>query len=126
MQSYNKIIKSLVLMTLPALFLFLDGFRAEAATVYTYTYTGGPLTQIVGSDVQASADYLGHSIALSFNLPFTLPPNLVAGKGWIITIAVDFDVVPEDLVNPVKVIVIDGNGKKHQKTADLKGVLSFE
>jgi hypothetical protein len=52
--------------------------------------------------------------------------RVFVGKGWIITVAVEFDVTPEDLLNPVNVIVIDGNGKKHQKMADLKGVLTVD
>jgi hypothetical protein len=52
--------------------------------------------------------------------------KVLVGKGWVITLAFDFDVSPEDLLNPVGVVVIDGDGKKHQKKADLKGVLKID
>lgn len=52
--------------------------------------------------------------------------KVLVGKGWVITLAFDFDVSPEDLSNPVSVIVIDGDGKKHQKKADLKGILNID
>jgi hypothetical protein len=50
--------------------------------------------------------------------------QVLVGKQWVITLAFDFDVSPEDLLNPLTAIIIDGNGNKHQKKADLKGVLT--
>ncbi len=44
------------------------------------------------------------------------------GKEWVITLAYDFDVSPGDLLAPVTVIAISGDGKKHQKKVDLSGV----
>jgi hypothetical protein len=52
--------------------------------------------------------------------------KVLVGRGWVITLAFDFDVLPEDLRNPVEVIVIDGDGHKHQKKADLKGILNTD
>ena len=52
--------------------------------------------------------------------------RVFVGKGWLITVAVEFDVTPDDLLKSVNVIVIDGNGKKHKKMADLKGVLTVD
>jgi len=42
-------------------------------------------------------------------------------------IALDFafDVSPDDLQAPVEVILIDGDGNKHQHTVDLKGILDI-
>ena len=36
-----------------------------------------------------------------------------------------FDVSPEALKQPVEVILIDGDGKKHKREADLAGVLDI-
>jgi hypothetical protein len=33
-----------------------------------------------------------------------------------------FDVSPQDLQSPVEVILIDGDGKRHEHQADLAGV----
>jgi len=52
--------------------------------------------------------------------------QVMVGKQWVITLAFDFDVLPEDLQNPITAIIIDGDGNKHQKTADLKGVLTID
>ena len=60
--------------------LLFATLKAQAVSVYTYTYTGSPLTQIIGSDVSASSVYLGRSVSISFTLPFFLPPNLVAAN----------------------------------------------
>jgi hypothetical protein len=39
-------------------------------------------------------------------------------------LAFDFDVSPKYLLNPVTVITVDGDdGRKHQKKADLAGIL---
>jgi hypothetical protein len=55
----------------------LVAVTAGATTVYTYT--GSPLTQIVGTGVQDSTQYIGQNVSLSFSLPFNLvlPANLV-------------------------------------------------
>jgi hypothetical protein len=37
-----------------------------------------------------------------------------------------FDLVPEDLQNPVEVILIDGDGNRHLKVADLGGILNVD
>jgi len=52
--------------------------------------------------------------------------KVLVGRGWVITLAFDFDVSPEDLRNPVGVIVIAGDGHKHEKKADLKGILNTD
>ena len=52
--------------------------------------------------------------------------KVLVGRGWVITLAFDFDVSPEDLRNPVGVIVIGGDGHKHEKKADLKGILNTD
>jgi len=52
--------------------------------------------------------------------------QVMVGKQWVITLAFDFDVSPEDLMNPVTVNVIDGDGNKHQKKTDLKGILNTD
>jgi hypothetical protein len=36
-----------------------------------------------------------------------------------------FDVSPADLQTPVEVILIDGDGNKHQQTVDLSGILDI-
>ena len=43
-----------------------------------------------------------------------------------ITLDFAFDVSPDDLRTPVEVILIDGDGNRHQEKADLKGILSFD
>jgi hypothetical protein len=43
-----------------------------------------------------------------------------------ITLSFAFDVSPEDLQSTVTVILIDGDGNKHQQKADLKGILDIE
>ena len=43
-----------------------------------------------------------------------------------ITLDFTFDVSPEDLQSPVTVILIDGDGNKHQQKADLKGILDID
>lgn len=51
---------------------------------------------------------------------------IVAGlQGGKITLNFAFDVSPEDLQSPVEVILIDGDGNKHQHKADLKGILEI-
>jgi hypothetical protein len=53
--------------------------------------------------------------------------------GWLIsgvadkkiTLNFDFDVSPADLERLVEVILIDGDGNKHQQKADLKGILEI-
>jgi hypothetical protein len=52
--------------------------------------------------------------------------QVLTGKSWVITLAFEYDVSPEDLINPVIVIVIDGDGHKHQKKVDLKGILNID
>jgi hypothetical protein len=48
----------------------------------------------------------------------------VSNQGSTVVLAFDFDVSPKDLLNPVTVISIDGDdGHKHQKKADLAGIL---
>jgi len=42
-----------------------------------------------------------------------------------ITLDFAFDVSPENLQTPVEVILIDGDGNRHQAKADLKGILDF-
>ena len=42
-----------------------------------------------------------------------------------ITLNFTFDVLPEDLDVPATIILIDGDGNRHQATADLKGILRF-
>ncbi len=54
-------------------------------------------------------------------------PAIFAGfQEGKITLDFAFDVSPEDLQNPVTVILIDGDGNKHQQKADLKGVLDID
>ena len=43
-----------------------------------------------------------------------------------ITLNFAFDVSPEDLKDPVEVILIDGDGNRHQQKADLSGILDVE
>jgi hypothetical protein len=43
-----------------------------------------------------------------------------------ITLEFAFDVSPEDLQGPVEVILIDGDGNKHHKVADLSGILNVD
>jgi hypothetical protein len=43
-----------------------------------------------------------------------------------ITLDFAFDVSPADLDSPVTVILIDGDGNKHEQKADLKGVLNVD
>jgi hypothetical protein len=43
-----------------------------------------------------------------------------------ITLNFAFDVSPEDLDVPTTIILIDGDGNRHQAKADLKGILNFE
>jgi hypothetical protein len=43
-----------------------------------------------------------------------------------ITLSFAFDVSPDDLQSAVTVILIDGDGNKHQQKADLKGILDIE
>jgi hypothetical protein len=43
-----------------------------------------------------------------------------------ITLNFAFDVSPEDLQKPVTVILIDGDGNKHQQKIDLKGILDID
>jgi hypothetical protein len=50
---------------------------------------------------------------------------LLAPSGKI-TLDFAFDVSPEDLQKPVEVILIDGDGNKHHKVADLSGILSVD
>jgi|ERR1017187_7150661 hypothetical protein len=52
--------------------------------------------------------------------------QVLVGKSWVITLAFEFNVTPEDLLNPVTVVVIDGDGHKHPKKADLKGILTID
>jgi hypothetical protein len=40
-----------------------------------------------------------------------------------ITLGFTFDVSPDDLKSPVEVILIDGDGNKHNQTVDLSGIL---
>jgi hypothetical protein len=42
-----------------------------------------------------------------------------------ITLNFDFDVSPADLESPIEVILIDGDGNKHQQKVDLNGVLEI-
>jgi hypothetical protein len=42
-----------------------------------------------------------------------------------ITLNFDFDVSPADLESPIEVILIDGDGNKHQHKVDLKGILEI-
>lgn len=42
-----------------------------------------------------------------------------------ITLTFAFDVSSDDLKQPVQVILIDGDGNRHQQTADLRGVLEI-
>lgn len=42
-----------------------------------------------------------------------------------ITLTFAFDVSPADLKEPVQVILIDGDGNRHEQTADLSGVLEI-
>jgi len=43
-----------------------------------------------------------------------------------ITLDFAFDVIADDLQSPVQVILIDGDGNKHQEKADLKGILDID
>jgi hypothetical protein len=43
-----------------------------------------------------------------------------------ITLDFAFDVSPADLESPLEVILIDGDGNRHQRTIDLKGILAFD
>jgi hypothetical protein len=43
-----------------------------------------------------------------------------------ITLSFAFGVSPEDLQSPMTVILIDGDGNKHQQKADLSGILDIE
>ena len=48
----------------------------------------------------------------------------VSNQGSTVVLAFDFDVSPKYLLNPVTVITVDGDdGRKHQKKADLAGIL---
>jgi hypothetical protein len=49
-----------------------------------------------------------------------------AGGHPKITLAYTFDVSPEDLKLPVEVILIDGDGNRHEHEADLAGVLDIK
>ena len=51
---------------------------------------------------------------------------LLGANSGKITLDFAFDVSPADLNSPVEVILIDGDGNKHQQTADLKGTLNVE
>jgi hypothetical protein len=42
-----------------------------------------------------------------------------------ITLDFAFDVLPQDLQAPIEVILIDGDGNRHQQKADLSGVLTL-
>jgi hypothetical protein len=52
--------------------------------------------------------------------------QVLVGKSWVITLAFEFDVSPEDLLNPVMVVLIDGDGHKRQKKTELKGILNID
>jgi hypothetical protein len=49
--------------------------------------------------------------------------TILLGPARKITLDFAFDVVPDDLQHPVEVILIDGDGNKHEAKADLKGIL---
>ena len=51
---------------------------------------------------------------------------LLGSPSGKITLEFAFDVAPEDLQNPVEVILIDGDGNKHHKVADLSGILNVD
>jgi len=50
---------------------------------------------------------------------------LIGIKSGEIALEYSFDVTPQDLQSPVKVILIDGDGHKHTHEADLSGVLDL-
>jgi hypothetical protein len=53
--------------------------------------------------------------------------RVVSNQGATVTLAFDFDVSPQDLLNPVMVVSVDGDdGHKHQKKADLAGILDVD
>jgi hypothetical protein len=51
---------------------------------------------------------------------------LLGSPSGKITLEFAFDVLPEDLLNPVEVILIDGGGNRHHKVADLGGILNVD
>lgn len=53
--------------------------------------------------------------------------RIVSNQGATVTLAFDFDVAPQDLLNPVMVVSVDGDdGHRHQKKANLAGILNIE
>lgn len=53
--------------------------------------------------------------------------RIVSNHGATVMLAFDFDVSPQDLLNPVMVVSVDGDdGHKHQKKADLAGILDVD
>ena len=51
--------------------------------------------------------------------------RIVSNHGATVMLAFDFDVSPRDLLNPVMVVSVDGDdGHRHQKKADLGGILA--
>jgi hypothetical protein len=50
---------------------------------------------------------------------------MLGAKSGKIALDYSFDVSPQDLQSPVEVILIDGDGHKHEHEADLAGVLDI-
>jgi hypothetical protein len=50
---------------------------------------------------------------------------VLGAKSGKITLDYTFDVSPEDLQSPVDVILIDGDGPRHEHETDLAGVLAI-
>jgi hypothetical protein len=55
----------------------------------------------------------------------SVPMYLMGVRSGKITLDFAFDVLPQDLLQPVMVIMIDGDGNKHQAKANLAGLLNF-
>ena len=53
--------------------------------------------------------------------------RIVSNHGATVMLGFDFDVSPQDLLNPVMVVSVDGDdGHRHQKKADLAGILDVD
>jgi hypothetical protein len=51
---------------------------------------------------------------------------LTGARSGRITLSFSFDVSPEELSNQVEVILIDGDGNKHQSKGELAGLLNYQ
>jgi hypothetical protein len=55
----------------------------------------------------------------------SVPMFLLGSPSGRITLDFAFDVLPQDLLEPVGVILIDGDGNKHNGKVNLEGILEF-